>query len=225
MADYVEGIVVKSTSKPTNNGGTVYNICVDTVDNGEEWFGCGFDDPNVNVGDEIGFDIEYKGDYTNVNLDTLEIIKAAPKRESRGSGRGGSRGGNKSGGRGRSSGGSNSGGSKRGGNSRSAPAKKSAGRGASKAAKPDVDWDRKDNLIRLQSSQNTAIATIAVMLTNGALVLPKKKAEAFDAIQDCIEEEAARLFSKYTDIVDGNYDKDSGSGDADDGEYDDDVPD
>ena len=60
MSDYVEGIVAKATKKPTANGGTVYNICVDTADNGEEWFGCGFDDPKVNEGDEIGFDIEYK---------------------------------------------------------------------------------------------------------------------------------------------------------------------
>lgn len=227
MADYVEGKVVSTSEKPTSKGGTVYNIKVNSDDNGEEWFGCGFDDPKVNKGDVIGFDIEYNGDYLNVNMDTLEILEAAPKRES--SNRGGSRGGSRSGGRGASrsksdsSRGSHSGGGSRsssGGNKRG---NQSGSRSQGGEKKPAVDWDRKDNLIRLQSCQNTSVATIGMLISNKLVTIPTKKSAAYDATMALVEAEAARLFQKYTDIVDGNYDDGLNEQDNPD-EYDDDVP-
>lgn len=235
MADFVQGTVAKVSEKDTANGGTVYNVCVDTEDNGEEWFGCGFDNPNLNEGDEIEFDIDYNGKYTNINMDTLVVTQAAPQRESsnRGNGRSGSRNSDGRSGSGRGNSNSRSSGrrnsrSSNNSSSRDSKGSQSKGRSQNKSpsrskapAKPEVDWDRKDNLIRLQSSQNTAVATIRIMLANGAVTIPKKKAEAFDAIQALIEEEASRLYNKYEDIVDGNYDQ---GGDDNDGDYQDDIP-
>lgn len=235
MADFVAGTVAKVSEKPTANGGTVYNVCVDTEDNGEEWFGCGFNDPKLNEGDEIEFDIDYNGDYTNINLDTLVVTKEAPQRKpsSRGSKRdGGGRGNGRSGGdRGKSnSRSSNSRSSSRSSNSGGRDSGRGQGKGRSESkssgrtkapAKQEVDWERKDNLIRLQSSQNTAIAFVNCGLANGCIVLPSAKAKKYDAFLALVEEEAERLFQKYTDIVDGCYD--NGKDDAE--EYDeDDVP-
>lgn len=236
MADFVQGTVAKLTEKETSNGGTVYNVCVDTEDNGEEWFGCGFDNPNLNEGDEIEFDIDYNGDYTNINLDTLVVTKEAPQRQSsnRSGGRNGgrnsssnsrsSRGGSnsRSGGRGNSRSGSKSG-SRDSGRGKNTGRSQSKGAGRAKAPKKqEVDWERKDNLIRLQSSQNTAIAFVNCGLANGCIVLPTAKAKKYDAYQALVEEEAARLYDKYNDIVDGCYDD---GVDRDDPEMDeDDIP-
>ncbi len=236
MADFVQGTVAKITEKPTANGGTVYNVCVDTEDNGEEWFGCGFENPNLNEGDEIEFDIDYNGDYTNIGLDTLVVTKEAPKRQSssrsngrssgsRSNGRSGSSRGNsnsRSGSRGNSRSKSNS----RSGNSQRGESKgRSQGQSKGRAApakKAEVDWDRKDNLIRLQSCQNTAIALVNCGLANGAITLPSAKAKKYDAFVALVEEEAARLFDKYTDIVDGCYD--NGQDNNQDDEDEDDIP-
>jgi hypothetical protein len=235
MADFVAGTVAKVSEKPTANGGTVYNVCVDTEDNGEEWFGCGFDDPKLNEGDEIEFDIDYNGDYTNINQDTLVVVKEAPQRQSssRGS-RGNAR--SKPSSNSRSSRGNSNSSSRGRGDSRSKPnsggrdSSRSKGKGRSESkssgrtktpAKQEVDWERKDNLIRLQSSQNTAIAFVNCGLANGCIVLPAAKAKKYDAFLALVEEEADRLFNKYSDIVDGCYD--NGKDDAE--EYDeDDVP-
>lgn len=236
MADFVQGRVAKVSEKDTANGGTVYNVCVDTEDNGEEWFGCGFDNPNLNEGDEIEFDIDYNGKYTNINMDTLVVTKEAPKRESssRSGGRGGSRssGSRSGGGRGNSNSRSSSSRSgSRDSNSRSGNSRgnKGSGRSQSKGssrakapAKAEVDWDRKDNLIRLQSSQNTAIALIVGGLNAGAITLPSAKAKKYDAYCALVEEEADRLYHKYEDIVDGNYD--NGKDDGGQEYEEDDVP-
>lgn len=238
MADFVQGTVKKLSEKGTNNGGTVYNVCVDTEDNGEEWFGCGFDNPNLNEGDEIEFDIDYNGDYTNINLDTLVVTKSAPQRQSsnRGSGRngGGSRGNSR--GNGRSSGNGRSGGSRgnggdsnsnRGNSNRGQSSSRSQSKSSGRTAAPkkaEVDWERKDNLIRLQSSQNTAIKLIVGGLQAGAITLPSAKAKKYDAYVALVEEEADRLYHKYEDIVDGCYD--DGQGDDSNGQTnEDDIPD
>lgn len=223
MGEFVENAtVLKSTSKETSNGGHVYNIQVETDENGKEWFGCGFDDPKLNEGDIIEFEIVQVGEYTNVDLDTLEIIEKAPQRQrsSRGSSRGGSRSSGGRSSRGQSPRGSGSRSSGRGSSSRNSGASKS--RGSSGSKKAEVDWDRKDKLIRLQSSQNTAIALVGMLLTHDALKLPAKKADKYDAAVAAVEKEAARLFAKYDDIVDGCYEPDGDAG----GEFDDedDVP-
>lgn len=229
MSDFIEdALVLKSTKKPTSGSGFVYNIQVNTPDNGDEWFGCGFTDPEVNEGDEIEFDIEQVGDYTNVIIDTIVVTKAAPKRErsSRSSGRSSSGSGRSSGrssGGGRSSGRSSSSGrpsSGRSGGSSRSPKTEGRGRAPAEEKKPAVDWDKKDKYIRLQSSQNTAIATIRGGIEAGAIALPAKKGEKFDAYTALIEEEAARLMCKYTDIVNDCYEANE------EGEYnEDDVPD
>ena len=218
MGEFVgEATVLKVSKKATSGKGHVYNIQIDTDENGKEWWGCGFEDPKVNEGDIIEFELIEVGDYTNVDLDTIVVLEAAPKRERSTRGSGNSRSNGRSSGRGnsrdsgRSSGNSRSSGSR--GNSRSSGRGDSAakGRGGSRSGagadkKPAVDWDRKDNLIRLQSSQNTAIALVGMLLANGALTLPAKKGDKYDAAVAAVEKEAARLFDKYTDIVDGNYD-------------------
>lgn len=233
MGEFVgEATVLKVSKKATSGKGHVYNIQIETDDNGKEWWGCGFEDPKVNEGDIIEFELIEVGDYTNVDLDTIVVLEAAPKRERSSRGRGNDRdSGRSSGGRGgrdsgRSSGNSRSGSSR--GNSRSSGRGDSAakGRGASRSGadkKPAVDWDRKDNLIRLQSSQNTAIALVGMLLTNGALKLPAKQADKRDAAVAAVEKEAARLFDKYTDIVDGNYDDGTDDG-RDQYDDDDDIP-
>lgn len=227
MADFVEdALVLKLTSKETSTGGHVYNIQVETDENGKEWFGCGFDDPELTEGDIIEFEIEVVGDYTNVDMDTLVVVEAAPKKQARSrssrSSKGSSRGGRGSSGRSSGSRGDKSRSSGRGkpaGRSKS----KSSGRGAS-SDKPEVDWDRKERMIRLCSVQNTAMNTIGIMVNAGAITLPKKKAEMYDALQALIEDEAARLEAKYSDICDGNYTGCS----SDDGEerstYSEDIP-
>ncbi len=235
MSDFVQdALVLKSSSKPCGNNGHVYNIQVNTPENGDEWFGCGFEDPKLNVGDECEFEIEQVegGKYTNVIIDTIVVTKAAPQREQSSRGRGG----NDSGGRSnsRSSSRSNSrssnsrGSSTRGGRdsqpSRGRDAPKSRGR-APKEDKPQVDWARKDNLIRLQSCQNTAVKTIEFMLGAGFIAIPKAKADRYDAIQALIEDEAQRLYFKYEDIVDGKYDQGGNDQGQEQDEYpDDDVP-
>jgi hypothetical protein len=209
-------------------------VQVNTPANGDEWFGCGFEDPKLNVGDECEFEIEQVegGKYTNVIIDTIVVTKAAPQREQSSRGRGGNDSG-----RGSSRGGSSRGNSRssnsRGQSTRGGRDSQSSGRGdapksrgrAPKEDKPQVDWARKDNLIRLQSCQNTACKTIGLMLLNGFIAIPKAKADRYDAIQALIEDEAQRLYFKYEDIVDGKY----GDGGSDDqgqeqDEYPDDVP-
>lgn len=228
MADFVEdALVIKSTSKETSTGGHVYNIQVETEDNGKEWFGCGFEDPELNEGDVIEFEIEIVGDYTNVDMDTLVVVEKAPEKQKRGRSSRSSKSSSRSSGRNSSSRSSGRGNKSRS-SSRSKPAgrgaKKSSGRAAKQDDKPEVDWDRKDRLIRLCSCQNTAMNTIAIMVSSGAFALPKKKAEQYDAIQALIEDEAARLEAKYLDICDGNY----GGASSDDGEerqtYSEDIP-
>jgi len=236
MADFVAGIVAKVTSKETKGDSLVWNVCVDTDDNGEEWFGCGFEDPQVNEGDEIEFDTEQNGKFTNINIDTLVVDKAAPQRKSSNRGGrgndGGSRGNTGRGNRGSSnSRGSSNRGSSRNSNSRSGNSQRGESKGRSQSRspsraakpepKPEVDWDRKERLIRLMACQNTAIHLVEVALANGAVTIPKKKADAFDAITALVEEEAKRLEDKYLDICDGCYDQ---GGDDQGGDYQDDIP-
>ncbi len=236
MSDFVQdALVLKSSSKPCGNNGHVYNIQVNTPENGDEWFGCGFEDPKLNVGDECEFEVEQVegGKYTNVIIDTIVVTKAAPQREQSSRGRGGndsSRGSSRgSSSRGNSRSSNSRGSSTRGGRdsqpARGRDAPKGRGRGGPKEdAAPKTDWVRKDNLIRLQSCQNTAIATIAVMLTNGFIAFPKNKADRYDAIQALIEDEAQRLFFKYEDIVDGKVDGGNDQGQEQDEYPEDDVP-
>ncbi len=226
MSGFVESI----NSKPTNGKNDLWSIKVDG-----DWFGHGFDEPNFDVGAEIEFEITMNGDYENVDVDTVVVLQEAPDRgRGKGSNRGSSRGGSK---RGSSRGGSrgNGRGSSSRGNSSRGNSNRGSSRGSSRRSgtqkEEKTDWARKDNLIRLQSSQNTAIATIGMMVMHSLIALPKKKSEHMDAITALIEKEAKRLFDKYDDIADdiadGYYDRGAeGRQGAPEGneEYDDDVP-
>lgn len=215
----VTGFLVKQTEKPTRNGGKIYSICVE-VDGQDEWFGFGFDAPTFGVDSEIEFDVEAKGEYENVINDSVVIIEnvnppAAPARKPRGGGRGAP---------------AKPARKPRGGGD-DKPARKPRGstapaddKPARAAKKPDVDWDRKDRLIRAQSCQNTAVATIALAQAAGTLELPKKKALQWDSLQALIEKESLRLFLKYDEVADECHDYGQGDGSAvgDGSDYDDD---
>jgi hypothetical protein len=217
MSDVAYGIVKKISGKPTKNGGTIYNICLDE-DGQETWFGYGFEEPNFNEGAEIEFDIAYKGKYTNVAEGTVDVIKdgEAPRGRSSGRDSGGGRGAPARGGGGRSSAGRGDSGRSSGGRGAPAPAARHGGAARSAPAeKGGVDWERKDNLIRLQSSQNTAIAMVNMLLQNDAIKLPAKASAKYDAALALVEKEAARLFKKYDAVADGTYDP-AGDGPEDD---------
>lgn len=221
----VTGFLVKVSEKPTSNGGTIYNICVEN-DGNDDWFGYGFEAPTFGVDSEISFDIEVNGKFENVIVETLEIIDnqnaPAPARKARG-GTGGGRA---------PRGGAAPARSARGGASKPA-ARQPRGQAASEPAarapkadkKADVDWDRKDRLIRAQSCQNTAVATVALMQAAGVLPKPKNKADGYDALQALIEKETQRLFIKYDEVADEVHtygaEEDEGTEGKAEGDYDD----
>lgn len=235
MSEMMSGFVEDISSKGTRGKNDLWSIKVDG-----DWFGCGFEEPYYDVGAEVEFEIEMNGDFENVNVDTLVVLQEAPER-----GRGNGRGGNRDRGRGNSRhGSSRSQGSRRdssrsnrssggrGGSNRSNSRGSSRRGGGQKEDKmTKEEWTRKDNLIRLQSAQNTSIRTIELMVTQGLVKLPAKKADHMDAVIALIEIEAKRLFDKYDDIaddiMDGFYER--GTEDTrknpDDERYAEDVPD
>ena len=216
----VTGFLLKVSEKPTKNGGTIYNIQVEN-DGNDDWFGYGFDAPTFGVDSEISFDIELNGTFENVIIETLEIIDnqnaPAPARKSRAPASGG-RAARKPAAPARKP------------RESAAPARKPRGgtaedKPAARAPKKaEVDWDRKDRLIRAQSCQNTAIATVALMQAAGVLPKPKTKADGYDALQALIEKESHRLFDKYDEVADEvcTYGEEAEGAEAG-GEYDDDA--
>lgn len=217
----VTGLVEVVSAKDTANGGTVYNMKVLCDDTGEsEWFGCGFDEPDCDEGDEIECEVEQNGKYTNIIVDTIVVTnagngggrgKAAP-RGGRASGRGAQSKGRGAQGKGQRGGASRGGKqtSSRGGQRDSSSGRREnagGGRAQSGVAKDggkDQYWkDReardieKDEIIQRQACQNTAIACINMMLTHGAIALPKAVSDKYDAILDLVDTEAERLYAKH----------------------------
>jgi len=230
MSDHVEGIVAKLTSKDTRNGGKIYNVCIEADGQDDEWFGVGFDAPEYQEGDLIEFDIEYNGDYANVDPKTVNILEEGepkPKRSSRSSGRSSGGGGGRSGGSRNSSSSSRS--SSR---SSSKPARSSspARGGSSSKGKSDApatlskeEWAQKDKIIRRQACMNTAIALISSAVANELVALPTKKADKLDAYIALCDEEAERLYNQYEEQVYGGGEKRGRSNSSRDS-YDDDIP-
>jgi hypothetical protein len=220
----VTGFLLKVSEKPTSNGGTIYNIQVEN-DGNDDWFGYGFEAPTFGVDSEISFDIEVNGKFENVIVETLEIIEnvnpPAAKRKARG-GAGGGRA--PRGGAAPARGARGGAADKPARQPRGSAAKEPAARAPKADKKADVDWDRKDRLIRAQSCQNTAIATVALMHAAGVLPKPKTKADGYDALQALIEKESHRLFDKYDEVADEvcTYGEESGGAeeksDYDDGD-------
>lgn len=229
MSDHVIGIVAKITSKEAGkNNNLIYNLCIEEDGRDDEWYGYGWDEPQFTEGAEIEFDIEWNGDYPNVDVDSVNVIAdGEPKRSSRGSSsRGKSSGGGRSGGR--SSGNSrSSGGSSRGkSSSRSSTPSRGASKAKGKAADTTMskdEWKQKDNMIRRQACMNTAINLIGLMQTAGVLPKPKTKSDGFDALAALCDEEAIRLYDQYEEQVYGGGTSKRGKG-KQEPEYDDDIP-
>jgi len=234
MSDHIVGTVAKISEKPTRNGGTVYNICLDTGQD-DEWFGHGFDEPQFQEGDEIEFDVSYNGDFANIDVDTVNVLA-----EGDGGGRKSSRGSSRT--SSRSSSRSNSSSNRGGSNSRSSSSRSSSkrsssrpSRGAAKSsapAKSDTmskdEWKQKDNMIRRQACMNTAIALIRGALECGAVKLPAKANDKLDAYIALCDEEAVRLYDQYEEQVYGKKPARGGRSQRntqdDEDQYDDDIP-
>jgi len=215
MSDHVVGIVAKISAKPARSGDNVYNICMEIDGGDDEWFGHGFDKPEFQEGDEIEFDIEYNGDYTNVDKNTVNVlVEGTPPSRSRG--------------RNNSSAGTRGGRSNKSSGSRAKPSR--SNNRAAKAAPADDkmskdDWAKKDKMIQLQSAMNTAIALVGVAVANDLVALPAAKGKKFDAFVALVDEEAERLHAQYLEQVYGAPKK-AGRGRSKPAadEYDDDIP-
>jgi len=216
MSDHVVGIAAKITSKKAGkNDNLIYSVCIEEEGRDDEWFGYGWDEPEFTEGAEIEFDIEYNGDYANIDVGTLNIIKdGAPKRSSRGSSR--------SSGGGRSSRSSSS--SSRGSSSRSKPAAKSRGTSSGGDTDKDKMWADKDKMIRRQACMNTAIKLVTLLHSIGVLPKPAKKSEGYDATVALCDEEAERLYDQYEEQVYGGGSSKRGNTRSRE-EYSDDIPD
>jgi hypothetical protein len=202
MSDHVIGVVQKISEKATRNGGTMFNVCLDTGQE-DEWFGHGFDEPEFSEGDEIEFDVSYNGDYANVDVDTVVIVSAGS------GGRGGNRNNRNGSSRGRTGQRNSKSSSSRGGNNRrsGAPASRGARKsGAGNAPADDTkmskeDWAKKDKMIQVQAAQNTAIALVSAAVQADAVKLPAKQADRYDAFCALVDEEADRLHERYIELV------------------------
>ena len=84
------------------------------------------------------------------------------------------------------------------------------------------EWADKDKMIRRQACMNTSIKLVTLLLAEGAVSIPKKKADAYDAVVALCDEEAERLYDQYEEQVYGGGTKKSSSRGRDD--YDDDIP-
>lgn len=166
-------------------GGDTYNV---------------FDKPSFGEGSTVEFGVEQNGQYTNLVKGSLRVVAQNS---------GGNGGGNNHNNYSNSSSTYNYSG---GNNTPTTQYNGGNSRGGTKApAKKEVNWDRKDSLIRLQSCQNTAVATVNMLLQNEAITLKDAegkavtKATKMDAVIALVELEADRLANKYIAIVDGTY--------------------
>jgi len=219
-----EGEVLKIASSNTANG-TFYRLEVKD-ENGTDMFGLGNEKPDFGEGSIVSFEFEENGKFFNIIEDTLEVVdKVEPK--GRGGSRGGSRGGNSnSRGGGRGNGGSSrggsgggrggaSGGSGRGGN-------KGTGRGGNGSGgkkggdKGGTDWEAKDKRTAIGFAREQAIKVLAAMIEGGAITLPSKKAEKYDAYLSYLDELTARFLDQGDRYVDEGID--AIGGDYSDGE-------
>lgn len=238
MSDHVVGIVAKITSKEAGkNHNLIYNICIEEEGRDDEWYGYGWDEPEFSEGAEIEFDIEWNGDYPNVDTSTVNVIS-----EGDGGGSSNSRGNNRS--SGRSSGGnsrssgrsSNSrGGSRNSSSSKPSSSKRSSsgnrgsankgkGKGAADATMSKDEWADKDRMIRRQACMNTSIKLVGLLFEVGALKLPTKKADQYDAVTAACDEEAERLYDQYEEQVYGGGTAKRGGSRNQDNKYEDDIP-
>ena len=186
------GVVEKVSYKDLNSGKRMWNIKVDG-----NWYGMGYTQPKFGEGGEIEFDISWNGDFANVDKDSLNIISAGNVRNS-GGGNGGSRGGNgggynKSSGQQRSGGNSSNGGGYNRGSSGSSGNAGGAGKDNYWENKDKRDIERekrdkvKDVVVTHLACRNSAIEAVGMLITAGAVSLPAKKAEQYDAVLELVD--------------------------------------
>jgi hypothetical protein len=216
MSDHIEGIVARISAKAGGRSGDkVYNICMEIDGEDDAWFGHGFDEPVFQEGDEIEFDVEYNGDFENVDKETVNIIsEGSPKPKSRSRSGGSSR-------------------SKPNRSNKSSSSRAKPSRGGNRAAKPAAaddkmskeEWAQKDQMIRRLACMNTSIKLCTLLIAEGAVTIPKKKSDAYDAVVALCDEEAGRLYDQYEEQVYGSP-KSAGRGrnKPANNDYDDDVP-
>lgn len=229
MSDHVIGIVAKITSKEAGaHKNLIYSICVEEDGREDEWYGYGWDEPDFTEGAEIEFDIEWNGDYANIDTDSLNVLQdGEPKRSSRGSSRGSSRssGGGRSSSRssGGSRGSSKSSSRSSGSSSRSSSKPAAKGKGASDTMSKD-EWADKDKMIRRQACMNTSLKLCALLFEVGAVKLPTKKADQYDAVVELANEEAERLYDQYEEQVYGGGTTKKRGSKREENRYEDDIP-
>lgn len=225
MSDHVEGVVAKITSKEAGkNNNLIYNICIEEEGRDDEWYGYGWDEPEFTEGAFIEFDIDWNGDYANIDVSSVNVIEEGedkPKPKSRGrSSSGGGRGSSRGKSSGRSSGSSRS--KPAASKGRAKPAAKASGGGKADAMSKD-EWADKDRMIRRQACMNTAINLVKLLNEAGVLPAIKKKSDGVDSLIALCDEEAERLYDQYEEQVYGKKTAKRGSSRSRE-EYDDDIP-
>lgn len=179
MSDLILGNVEKITEKKTARG-TFFSIKV----NGD-WYGFGKYPPKFGEGSEIEFEVQYNGDFANVDTKSVEVLDLVEAQQQDRGGRGGNRGQrggsrNPRGGR---------------GDSQQAPQKAPAN------DKPAADWDLKDEKIQWQAARNSAIALADLAIKAEALKLPAKQADKLDALEAYVSEKTKQFFEDVKTTV------------------------
>lgn len=128
-----------------------------------EWYGHGFDQPKFQEGQEVSFNISWNGQYKNVDVGSVVVMGGQQQQ-----------------------GGYNNQRPKQNYQSR----QKSGGNGGKDAYWTKKAEDDKERQITIehQSSRNAAIELIDVALREGAVKLPAKQAEKFDALVALVDE-------------------------------------
>lgn len=160
MAD-VQGTVARISSTPRGQRGSLaYTIYINGEDSG---YGHGFNEPKCREGDQIEFNIDWNGQYKNVNVQSLRVLN---------------QGGGQQGGQAPAQ--------------RAAPQqgyKKPAGGGREKYWEDKAKDDKaRQACIEHQSSRNAAIALLDVLMREEAVKLPAKASGKLDAALALVDE-------------------------------------
>lgn len=165
MAD-IQGTVTKITSQPRGQRGNLaYSL---QIDNGD-YYGHGFNQPTCREGDQIEFNIDWNGQYKNVNVQSVRVLNqgggqqdAQPTPQQR------------------------------------QPQQRGAQQSSYKkpaAGGRDKYWDDKAKddkarqaCIEHQSSRNAAINLLDVLMREEVVKLPAKAAAKFDAAMALVDE-------------------------------------
>ena len=187
------GVVSRITNKQLNSGRTIYALFI-----GDDRYGMGYNQPKFGQGAEVEFDIEWNGDYANVNMDTLNIISAGNRsgggNNGGNGGYSGNRGGNNSQNRGNYNNRGGNGGSYSGSKSGSYGGNKGSNGGAGSQVGKDEYWANKekhdkvkDVVVTHMACRNSAIEIVSAMLEKELIPLGSKKAEQVDIVLSLVD--------------------------------------